>query len=231
VRLAGALASRAVTNKPHSHVLYICRGTEFIMSGRSERRHEIAQASIRIVAASGVRALTHRAVDKGLELPPGSTSFYARSRRSLLLLAADELAARARVEFAGSGLQEPTAPSVDLEAVADGIAHFLDRMLDQHRHDIVARYALALEVRTDPELSEILASATFSQPAAERLMRALNIEEPAAAAVDLISLLEGLLVDHVIGRRQASTPTTRHTALQRAIHHFLRGLPRTPTDD
>jgi hypothetical protein len=221
-----------VSVKSHSHLLYICRARrEYTMSGRGERRHEIAEASIRIVAAGGVRALTHRAVDKELALPPGSTSFYARSRRSLLLLAADELAARARVEFAGSGLREPTAPTVDLGAVADGIAHFLDRMLDQHRHDIVARYALALELRTDPELSGILATATFSQPAAERLMRALNIEDPAAAAADLISLLEGLLIDHVIGGRHAQNPTARHTALQRAIHHFLRGLPRLPTHD
>lgn len=201
------------------------------MATTTDRRREIAGASIRIVADAGVRALTHRAVDTRLGLPPGSTSFYARSRRSLLALAASELADRARAEFVNSGMRPPAGAPTDLADVADGIAGFLDRMLAQHRHDIVARYALALEVQGDPELRERLATATFSQPAAEKLMDALAVAEPASAAANLISFLEGLLLDHVLGRRRTPTREERRASVQQAVHHFLSGLPTTRDDD
>ena len=201
------------------------------MDGGVDRRGEIAAACIRILAADGVRALTHRAVDRDLELPPGSTSYYARSRRALMHLAAVELAARAHAQFTGSGLREPTTTTAHLGAVAEGIAQFMDRMLSHHHDDIVARYALALEVQKDDELSRLLATATFSQPAAEGLMRALAVTEPADAAADLISLLEGLLLDHVLGRRRPKPPTARRVGLRRAVHHLLLGLPRDPAGE
>jgi hypothetical protein len=63
-------------------------------------------------------------------------------------------------------------------------------------------------------------------------MRALGVEDAAGAADDLISLLEGLLVDHVLGRRRSQEPTARHVALRRDLLHFLRGVSGpTTTDD
>lgn len=176
------------------------------------------------MAEEGIRSLTHRAVDRRLGLPAGSTSFYARSRRTLLALLADELADRARREFPGSGLREPAGAEVDLAAVADGIARFVDRLLTGHRHEIVARYALALEVRGDDELRAALAAATFSVPAAEGLMRALGVEDAAGAAADLVSLLEGLLLDHVLGRRAPASPPRRLAGLRRSVLRFLDGV-------
>ncbi|MGN6332391.1 MAG: TetR/AcrR family transcriptional regulator [Motilibacteraceae bacterium] len=195
----------------------------------SGRRRRIADAGIWIVAEQGVRSLTHRAVDRRLGLPAGSTSFYARTRRALLALLADELAARARTEFNGSGLGPPTPDSdgdadMDLEGVADGISRFVDQMLTEHRHDIAARYALALEVRDDDELRARLAAATFSVPAAEGLMRALRVREPVGAAADLVSLLEGLLLDHVLGRRAATSSRQRRAGVRRSVLRFLQGL-------
>lgn len=59
------------------------------MSGhpaRPDRRSEIAEAGIRVIAKLGVRALTHRAIDAELALPTGSTSYYARTRHDLVTL-------------------------------------------------------------------------------------------------------------------------------------------------
>lgn len=192
----------------------------------SGRRRQIADAGIGIVAEQGVRSLTHRAVDRRLGLPAGSTSFYARTRRALLALLAGELAVRARAEFAASGLHPPADADgeVDLGAVAEGVARFVDRMLTEHRQDIAAGYALALEVREDDELRTLLAAATFSVPAAEGLLRALRVREPAAAAADLVSLLEGLLLDHVLGRRAPGSSRQRRAGVRRSVLRFLQGL-------
>lgn len=59
---------------------------------RSDRRTAIANAAIAVLAREGARGLTHRAVDDQAELARGSTSFYFRTRGSLLEAAASRLA-------------------------------------------------------------------------------------------------------------------------------------------
>ena len=50
----------------------------------ADRRDAIADAAIHLVATRGLRGLTHRAVDAEAGLPPGSTSYYLRTRNALL---------------------------------------------------------------------------------------------------------------------------------------------------
>jgi DNA-binding transcriptional regulator YbjK len=49
-----------------------------------ERRHALADAGLRVLAESGARGLTHRAVDTEAGVPLGTTSNYFRSRDALL---------------------------------------------------------------------------------------------------------------------------------------------------
>ena len=49
-----------------------------------DRQDAIADAAIHLVATRGLRGLTHRAVDAEAGLPPGSTSYYLRTRNALL---------------------------------------------------------------------------------------------------------------------------------------------------
>jgi DNA-binding transcriptional regulator YbjK len=62
--------------------------------GMADRRAQIAEAGIAILASRGVRALTHLAIDRELGLPDGSTSYYARTRRDLIAVIVDRLATR-----------------------------------------------------------------------------------------------------------------------------------------
>ena len=50
----------------------------------SERVHVLADAAIRVIAESGLRGLTYRAVDDEAGLPPGSTSNRFRTRNQLV---------------------------------------------------------------------------------------------------------------------------------------------------
>ncbi|MFJ6367361.1 TetR/AcrR family transcriptional regulator [Streptomyces virginiae] len=50
----------------------------------ADRRTLIADTAIDLVAAAGLRGLTHRAVDGAAGLPAGSTSYYFRTRTALI---------------------------------------------------------------------------------------------------------------------------------------------------
>lgn len=50
-----------------------------------DRRTRMLDAALAIVGESGTRGLTHRGIDRRLEVPDGSTSNYFRTRRSLLV--------------------------------------------------------------------------------------------------------------------------------------------------
>ena len=195
------------------------------------RRERIADAAIDLVATHGVRALTHRAVDRHLDLPDGSTSFYFRTRRALLEAAAHELAARTRGGFEASGARPPSSATgqlPDAPDVARTIATFLDRVLATRRRETIARYALALELAGDEDLRRVLATGAFSQPLAQALLHALGAQDPDAAGADLVSLSEGLVLDRVIGARflDASPPGTQASVdqLTDAVHAYLTGV-------
>ena len=53
-------------------------------STRGGRRGELLEAAIEVVAESGLRGLTHRAVDARAGLPEGTCSAYLRTRLALL---------------------------------------------------------------------------------------------------------------------------------------------------
>ena len=191
-----------------------------------DRRTLIADIAIEIVAEDGVRALTHRAVDRRLGLPAGSTSFYARTKRALLELAASRLAVRARTDFDRSEADEP-APR-DIRAAAERIAVLLNRMLGPRRSETAARYALFAEVAAAGELRMTLARAAFSRPLAVELLTTLGAPDPDAAGADLVSLCEGLVFDRVAGNRSLDGPepgiAESIAELARPIQAYLRGV-------
>ncbi|MDX6764908.1 TetR family transcriptional regulator, partial [Streptomyces sp. F8] len=58
----------------------------------ADRRTLIADTAIGLVAAAGLRGLTHRAVDAAAGLPAGSTSYYFRTRTALIAACYQRLA-------------------------------------------------------------------------------------------------------------------------------------------
>jgi DNA-binding transcriptional regulator YbjK len=49
-----------------------------------ERRRELCDAAIQVLAEQGSRGLTHQQVDRSASLPDGTTSYYYRTRAALL---------------------------------------------------------------------------------------------------------------------------------------------------
>lgn len=85
----------------------------------TDRRVLIVDSAIDLVAAQGLRALTHRALDTALELPAGSTSYYFRTKRALIEAIVDRIALRSRTDFAAAGGMLPADGTAGRPAGAD----------------------------------------------------------------------------------------------------------------
>lgn len=151
------------------------------------RRSQIAGAAIEVLATGGARVLTHSAVDQHLGLARGSTSYYFRTRRSLVIAAAEELIARSRERFGRLTFDMSEEPTP--ESATERIATYLHHLCTVRQSDLRARLALLPEVDTD--LQKLLARAFFSLESAYALCQALGHSDPQESADCLVDLLEG----------------------------------------
>ncbi|MCJ0904626.1 TetR/AcrR family transcriptional regulator [Rhodococcus sp. ARC_M6] len=185
-----------------------------------DRRTLIAECAVTIIADQGPRALTHRAVDHSLKLPAGSTSYYFRTREALLESIALHIVERSRSAFTEL-LGTHIAPS-------RLTAEYLDDLLTHRRNELIARYALLIEMQGKLELCKLLAGSLFSQEKAHEAFQSAGVAEPDSAAADFLSLLEGLIFDHCLGARSRDTAepgtTERIRRLQIPIDAYLRGV-------
>ena len=182
-----------------------------------DRREVLADAAIEVIAAHGMRGLTHRAVDAAAAVPPGSTSYYFRTRQALVEAVVHRLLALDTAELAaGTPALAPTrAPAAGLDWLATVAAESLDRWLVSGRSRLLARYACMLEAGRDPALREILrAGAPFRAMAAD-LLAGAGAADPERAARDLVACVDGLLFDRIAGLSAVAGPrpgTARHRA-------------------
>lgn len=163
----------------------------------TDRRTRIAEAGIRILAARGARALTHLNIDRDLGLAEGSTSYYARTRRDLIVLVVDRLATRTGDDLAAHDVPEDLTPRTAARLVVAGLDDTM-RRADDHR----ARLVLLLECHADPELSASLATrprvrGEFARTATS-MLRKLGVDDPDIHARDLAGLVDALLMQRVI---------------------------------
>jgi AcrR family transcriptional regulator len=188
----------------------------------TDRRDSIGDAAIAIVARDGLRSLTHRAVDRELDLPPGSTSYYARTRRQLIETMVHRLANRTTTDLRPAAAR-PAGP-VTVEETAKGLAAMIEQLAvraDDHR----ARYALIVDLVDDPDLHAYLTSASPIRAgtlaaATDRLDR-LGVSDPERHAPGLVAVVDGLLFDRVAG--SGLDPDSRPDA-EAVLRAYLRGL-------
>lgn len=199
------------------------------MAGGTDRRERIADAVLDIVSANGIRALTHRAVDRHLDLPTGSTSYYFRTKRELLVAAVEHLTERSRRDFERSRLTRPRPG--ELPAVAQlsaDIGAALDAMLAGRTRDIRVRYALALEMVHDKEIQQSLATGIFSQELSATLVRELGSADPEVDGRNFVALCEGLVWDRSVGAQALTGPAPGSAASTRlltaAVATYLSGV-------
>ena len=117
-----------------------------------DRRTTLLDAALEIVGGQGMRALTHRAVDAGAGVPPGSTSNLFRTREALLVGIAERFVVRERaMGEGGAGEVEATAAGV-----GEALGRFAETATTSGRIVTLARYALLVEAARHPDLAAVL---------------------------------------------------------------------------
>ncbi|MDF2709027.1 MAG: TetR family transcriptional regulator, partial [Nonomuraea muscovyensis] len=117
------------------------------------RRRALADAAIDLLASSGVHGLTHRAVEKEADLPPGTASNYFRTREALLVAAAERIAELHHTDT-DRATDRATAQSATL---ADLLAESLLTAATTRRNRYLAIFELQLEAARRPVLASALA--------------------------------------------------------------------------
>ena len=118
-----------------------------------QRRRDLCDAAIGLLAASGARELTHLRVDRRAGVADGTTSFYYQTRSALFRGTIDRVIELDVADF--------TAAMSD--SVTEGSDSLLARLAEQAMRTAVepersrarARFELLMMAARDPELSEV----------------------------------------------------------------------------
>ncbi|GGZ29503.1 TetR/AcrR family transcriptional regulator [Streptomyces poonensis] len=165
----------------------------------TDRRTALADTAIDVLAETGVRGLTHRAVDRAAHLPPGTTSAYYRTRQALLTALVRRLVALDQAELQEIGEQTPV-PRTAGELVAQIAAFVEQRLTGDGRRRSLARYACALESVHHPELREILVPRrNAGRQVVHDFLAAQGVADAEDRTVTLLTCVDGLVFDRLVG--------------------------------
>lgn len=180
----------------------------------ADRRDAIADAAIHLVATRGLRGLTHRAVDSEAGLPPGSTSYYLRTRNALLTACVSRMLTR---DVSGM----PPAGGDPLELMV-GMTVGLAR---DRPDDLVARYELSLEASRQPDLRAAIDEGGQQLRAMlAHMLGGLGVPDPDMAAWPVAAMLDGLMYDRVAGTGATLSPEAFEAAVRRSVTGLIAGL-------
>lgn len=157
-------------------------------------RDQVLDAAIDLLGTKGLRAMTHRRIDRHAELPEGSTSNYFRTRAALVSGVVASIVER---ELAGAG---PAFTPRSPEEFVDGMVALMDRTTGQQRTLTAARLAVFMEASHDVELRASLTAGRARFAAAlEPVLAGLGADEPKGGAEAIMACTEGMIL-HVIAR-------------------------------
>jgi DNA-binding transcriptional regulator YbjK len=157
----------------------------------ADRRTEILDGALRVLAERGMRGLTHRAVDAAAGLPVGSTSYYFRSRGALVGGCVQRLLDR---DLAEDLPVVEAATSAGSDALVDALTAIGVRMATVERHRTLARYELSLAAVRDATLrAELVRGGDVIRRRGAALLARAGATDPATAAAEVAAVLDGLV--------------------------------------
>ncbi|MGW2222440.1 TetR/AcrR family transcriptional regulator [Nonomuraea sp. NPDC001684] len=178
------------------------------------RRRALTDAAITLLASSGVHGLTHRAVEKEADLPPGTASNYFRDRETLLVAAAGRVV---ELHLADTGRATDLAARQPA-TLADLLTESLLTAATTLRDRYLAIFELQLEAVRRPALAAALAGLSGM---AARITAGqhdkLGHPVPRERIPTLIALYEGALF------RLVTAPNVDRDAVQSLVRAILDG--------
>jgi DNA-binding transcriptional regulator YbjK len=154
----------------------------------TDRRTEILDGALGVLAGQGMRGLTHRAVDQAAGIPPGSTSYYFRTRSALVE------GCVARLLELDLAVELPSMLRAAPEALLDVLVAVGVTMATEQRRRTVARYELSLSATRDPALrGHLIRGGDTLRGLAAQVLAARGAADPRERADELAAVLDGLV--------------------------------------
>jgi len=195
----------------------------------ADRRTEILDGALHVLAEHGMRGLTHRAVDAAAGIPPGSTSYYFRSRSALVAGCVERLV---ELDLAVEAAAIP-ATDLDVQALADALVGVAVGMVTTQRHRTVARYELSLAAMRDPQLRAVLVRGGDAiRAVGAGILRAAGAADADRSVEELVATLDGMVLTALV--RGPQEPEALAAALRPPLERALRvhfDAPRTVARD
>jgi DNA-binding transcriptional regulator YbjK len=178
----------------------------------AERRRDLCDAAIHLLAGDGAKGLSHLKVDRKAGVPDGTTSFYFRTRSALLRAVAERLAEldlanlQSIADSTDGHRNHPSPSQLSQLVIQAGSEPQLSRTK--------ARYELTMQATRDQALASILQQATdgFTKLHREILVQLMprGAELEPAVVEDLSSVtltfINGLLLRFAHGDRIIDSP-------------------------
>ncbi|MEJ3653929.1 TetR family transcriptional regulator [Actinomycetes bacterium KLBMP 9759] len=184
-----------------------------------DRRDQLADAALTVLARAGMRGLTHRAVDREAEIAEGSTSYYFRTRAALLQGCVERMAALTLDEV-GDASGTTDDPAVALDQLSELVFAAVHGWATHDRDRLLARHELLLESDRRPELRKVLAEAADKVIAVvETQVAALGLTDARSRIVDLVGCMDGLALSKAVAGEPIDAP-----ALRRTVDGLVRGI-------
>ncbi|WP_308797082.1 TetR/AcrR family transcriptional regulator [Agromyces silvae] len=174
-----------------------------------DRRAQVADAALELVAESGLKALTHRAVDQRAGVPIGTTSNYHRTRAALVDAVIAKLEAR---DLAVWETDRDTPPPADADEFADALARYLGVFAGPQAALTRARFAVSVA-----EPAAVAAAHGRFMTLAEQMLTHAQIADPAERARWLADYCDGMLFHQVTARRDETLDLAPHRRAIRAL--------------
>src|SRR3954468_1493884 len=160
---------------------------------RNPRRREILDATLRVIGAGGVKAVTHRAVAQEANVALASTTYYFDSKGVLVEEALELMIARSIEDVR----RFTTCPSeISREELIDRIVGFADAQVNDPNAFVLAQYELMLEAGREEYLRPLARRWTIAyMDGFERVVRSAGLPERATEIVT--NFVEGAVLNQV----------------------------------
>jgi DNA-binding transcriptional regulator YbjK len=173
-------------------------------SDQPDRRAQLLDEAMGLVADGGLGAVTHRAVERAAGVPHGSVTYHFGSRDDLIDALVEHMAATCERDVAviardvAMVLAEPARRESGAGLDVDAVAGALVRWMDDGRRLHLARLELELAAARDPRLRERMTGAarTFWR-LCEPIVLAMGSDDPERDGRAMAAGVDGLLIDRL----------------------------------
>jgi DNA-binding transcriptional regulator YbjK len=215
-----------LTPKPPVAGRYTARIQKRRKPNPDQRRRELCDAAIQLLADDGAKGLSHLKVDARAGVPDGTTSFYFRTRSALLRAVAERM-----VELDLAALQSVAdRAGLDDGASSSTLANLVIQSGEEPQLSRTkARYELTMQAARDPEMAATLQRATdaFTKLHHDILVQLLphGADLDPAVVDDLsnvtLTFINGLLLRFAHGDRIIDSPEQLDGVLSAVVAGIL----------